>query len=55
MLRCHSHLLNVWIEDLPGAFLKPVHVHRTVIEAGNEVLKEEKEKEKKEVRGFRSD
>lgn len=32
---CHSHLLNLWVEDFPGAFLKPVHVHCTVqAEAG---------------------
>lgn len=29
-LWCPSHLLNLWGEDLPGALLKPVHVHCTV-------------------------
>lgn len=28
-LWCYSHLLNLRVEDLPGAFLKPVHVHCT--------------------------
>lgn len=26
---CTSHLLNLRVKDLPGAFLKPVHVHCT--------------------------
>lgn len=29
MLCCYSHLLNLRVEDLPGASLKPVHVHCT--------------------------
>lgn len=29
MRRCSSHLLNLRVKDLPGAFLKPVHVHCT--------------------------
>lgn len=37
----YSHLLNLWVKDLPGAFLKPVHVHCT----GNMVRRGKKNKE----------
>lgn len=47
MLWCHSHLLNVWIEDLPGAFLEPVHVHCAETKAVNEILEVKKTKWKR--------